>query len=122
MIQPLNFGNAQECEVRGGLPNFFEKAAAGKTVTIGYIGGSITQAVHGYRASSARFIQSMFPRTPMRKPSMQGCLVLAPTWAPAGLREQLLQYRPDPGIHRVCCKWGLQGWLGRQLIRQIWKE
>ncbi|MDF2192708.1 SGNH/GDSL hydrolase family protein [Paraflavitalea sp. CAU 1676] len=120
VIQPLNFGNAQECEVRGGLPNFFEKAAAGKTVTIGYIGGSITQAVHGYRASSARFIQSMFPRTLM-KAINAGVSGTGTDLGACRLREQLLQYRPDlvfiefavNGAYRD----GLEG-----MIRQIWKE
>src|SRR5689334_19845427 len=44
-IQPGDFDNPKEFTLRNGLPNFLEKARAGKPVTVGYIGGSITQAL-----------------------------------------------------------------------------
>ncbi|WP_276485823.1 SGNH/GDSL hydrolase family protein [Paraflavitalea pollutisoli] len=120
VITPLPFDNVQECTVRDGLPNFFKKAAAGKAVTIGYIGGSITQAVQGYRAGSARFIQSMYPRTPM-KAINAGVSGTGTDLGACRLWEQLLQYRPDlvfiefavNGAYRD----GLEG-----MIRQIRRE
>lgn len=120
LITPVDFDNTKECIVRDGLPNFFAKARAGKAVTIGYIGGSITQAVQGYRASSARFIQSMFPRTPM-KAINAGVSGTGTDLGACRLREQLLRHRPDlifiefavNGAYRD----GLEG-----MIRQIWKE
>ena len=66
VIQPPAFDNTKECTVRSGLPNFFHKVQSGKSVTIAYIGGSITQGVHCYRTSSARYIQSLYPAVKMK--------------------------------------------------------
>ncbi|RXK86964.1 SGNH/GDSL hydrolase family protein [Filimonas effusa] len=93
-VEPGHFFDAKECNVRGGLPNFLTKLKAGKPVTIGYIGGSITQGAFCYRPQSAKFISSMFPG-------------IKKTWLNAGvsgtgtdlaacrIHEQLLKYSPD---------------------------
>ncbi|MGN6420754.1 MAG: SGNH/GDSL hydrolase family protein [Pseudobacter sp.] len=94
VIKPMDFDNAKECKQRDGLPNFFAKAKAKKPVTIGYIGGSITQSVHGYRASSARYIQSMFPKVAM-KAINAGVSGTGTDLGACRLHEQLLQYHPD---------------------------
>ncbi|HVK46443.1 MAG TPA: GDSL-type esterase/lipase family protein [Pseudobacter sp.] len=94
VIRPMEFDNAKECMPRNGLPNFFEKVKAKKPVRIGYIGGSITQSVHGYRASSARYIQSMFPKSAM-KAINAGVSGTGTDLGACRLHEQLLQYHPD---------------------------
>ena len=119
VIHPGDFKNARECTVRKGLPNFFARARAGKPVTIGYIGGSITQAVYGYRTRSARYIQSMFPVTPM-KAINAGVSGTGTDLGSCRIHEQLLQYHPDlvfiefaaNGAYRD----GMEG-----MIRQIWQ-
>ena len=50
-----------ECQVRGGLPNFFEKLNAGGEVHIGYLGGSIT-AQDGWRPKTLQWFQKKFPQ------------------------------------------------------------
>jgi hypothetical protein len=55
---------ARELNVRGGLPNFFAKAKAGKPVTVAYFGGSIT-AHDGWRPRSFEGLQKMFPECKM---------------------------------------------------------
>jgi lysophospholipase L1-like esterase len=94
LIAPGNYYNGQECTVRGGLPNFFAKVQAGKPVTIGYIGGSITQGIYCYRSQSAKYINAIYPG-------------IKKTWLNAGvsgtgtdlgacrINDQLLQYHPD---------------------------
>lgn len=119
VIKPLEFDNSKECIVRNGLPNFFHKAATGKPVTIGYIGGSITQAVYGYRTHSARYIQSLYPDVPM-KAINAGISGTGTDLGACRLHEQLLQYHPDiifvefavNGAYRE----GMEG-----IIRQIWE-
>lgn len=119
VIEPSHFNNGKEYTVREGLPNFFSKAKAGKPVTIGYIGGSITQAIYGYRTRSARYIQSMFPTVPM-KAINAGVSGTGTDLGACRLYEHLLQYRPDVifiefavnGAYRE----GMEG-----MIRQIWK-
>lgn len=88
------YTNSNECTVRGGLPHFFRKAAAGQPLTIGFIGGSITQGNQCYRPQAARFIQSMYPAV-----TMQGINAgVSGTGTDLGacrLQEQLMQYHPD---------------------------
>lgn len=52
---------AQECRPRQGLPNFYSKLNAGKEVTIGYLGGSIT-AQEGWRPKTLAHFQKAFPK------------------------------------------------------------
>src|SRR5688500_7000992 len=66
LIRPAAFDDERECTVRDGVPDILHRAKAGNPVTMGYIGGSIVQSVHGYRAASARYIQSLLPSVPMK--------------------------------------------------------
>jgi len=56
-----SFSNPVEFKGRDGLPPFFRKLKSDKSVTIGYLGGSITRADNQYQVQSAKFIQSLFP-------------------------------------------------------------
>jgi lysophospholipase L1-like esterase len=119
VIQLSTFKDPREFNIRKGLPNFFAKAKAGKPVTVAYIGGSITQGVYGYRTRSARYIQSMFPNTPM-KAINAGVSGTGTDLGACRLQEQVLQYHPDVifiefavnGAYRD----GMEG-----MIRQIWQ-
>jgi hypothetical protein len=109
-----------ECTVRQGLPNFFNKVKAGKPVTIAYIGGSITQGVHCYRTSSARYIQSLYPAVKMKFINA-GVSGTGTDLGACRLYEQVIQHHPDlvfiEFVVNGAYKEGLEG-----MIRQIWKN
>ncbi len=52
---------------RGGLPFFFEKIKAGKPITVGYLGGSITEAGNGWREQSLTWLQKTYPQAKFRE-------------------------------------------------------
>jgi lysophospholipase L1-like esterase len=52
----------RELNVREGLGNFFAKVKAGREVTVGYFGGSIT-AHPGWRVQTHEWLQKQFPNT-----------------------------------------------------------
>ena len=56
---------AVEFTPRGGLPNFFRKLAEGKSVTVAYLGGSIT-AQHGWRVQSQKWFEEQFPQATIK--------------------------------------------------------
>ncbi|NLR66553.1 SGNH/GDSL hydrolase family protein [Chitinophaga varians] len=94
LVSTGGFYNNNECTVRGGLPHFFRKAAAGQPLTIGFIGGSITQGSQCYRPQAARYIQSMFPAAAM-KGINAGVSGTGTDLGACRLYDQLMQYRPD---------------------------
>src|SRR5690606_8865640 len=57
-----DFNSAEECDVRRGLPHFFEKINSGEDITIAFIGGSLTQANFCYRLQISNFIQQQYPQ------------------------------------------------------------
>ena len=119
VLQPLAFDNTKECTVRNGLPNFFNKVRLGKQVTIAYVGGSITQAVHGYRTRSAHYIQSLFPSVPI-KAINAGVSGTGTDLGACRLYEQVIQYHPDLVFIEFAVngayKEGMEGMI-RQLAR-----
>lgn len=52
---------AVEFTPRGALQNFFRKLTEGKTVTVAYLGGSIT-AQHGWRVQSQQWFEEQYPQ------------------------------------------------------------
>ncbi|MCD2424289.1 SGNH/GDSL hydrolase family protein [Niabella pedocola] len=93
-VGPGSFYQAQECQVRAGLPDFFEKIKQGKDVVVAFIGGSITQANFCYRLQTARYLEQLYPATRFK-------------WINAGvsgtgtelgafrISEQVLKHKPD---------------------------
>ncbi|MCF3110584.1 SGNH/GDSL hydrolase family protein [Niabella sp. CC-SYL272] len=93
-VEPGSFYNAQECQVRAGLPDFFEKIKQEKEVVVAFIGGSITQAGFCYRLQTARYLEQLYPSARFK-------------WINAGVSgtgtelgafrigEQVLQHKPD---------------------------
>ena len=94
LIAPGNFNNPEECTVRNGAPHFFKKVSSGKPVTIGFIGGSITQGNQCYRPQATRYIQSLYPSVTM-KGINAGVSGTGTDLGACRLRDQLLQYHPD---------------------------
>jgi lysophospholipase L1-like esterase len=113
------FNEPRETLVRAGLPNFFSKLNNREEVTVGYIGGSITQAVNGYRLQSAGFIQSLIPDGNVRFLNA-GVSGTGTDLAACRLHDQLLAYRPDLIFIEFAVNGaydeGLEGMI-RQIIR-----
>lgn len=93
-IQPSAFYNEKECSPRKGLPNFNAKIKKGGSLTVAFIGGSITQGEYCYRLQTTRYMENAFPGIHFK-------------WINAGvsgtgtdlgafrIQEQVLQYKPD---------------------------
>lgn len=94
LVSTGSFYNEKECTPRNGLPAFFKKAAAGKPLLIGFIGGSITQGNAGYRPQTLRYLQAMYPNVTI-KAINAGVSGTGTDLGACRLQEQLLQHRPD---------------------------
>jgi lysophospholipase L1-like esterase len=120
LVQPGNFHNVLECQVRSGIPNFIEKVNSGKDVVVAFIGGSITQSHFGYRLQTANYLRNRYPKARFK-------------WINAGvsgtgtelgafrIQEQVLQHRPDLIFIEFAVNGaypdGMEGMI-RQAIRQ----
>ncbi|GAA4303622.1 SGNH/GDSL hydrolase family protein [Compostibacter hankyongensis] len=94
LVAPGSFKDDGECRVRGGLSGFFDKAEAGKPLTIGFIGGSITRADGMYRNQAAKFIQHLYPAVKIKAVNA-GIAGTGTDLGACRIREQLLKYHPD---------------------------
>ncbi len=88
------YDNPDEFIMRRGLPNFFRKCAAGKEVTVAYIGGSITQVDNMYRQQTSDYINSMFPDCKMNGINA-GIGGTSSDIGACRLYEHVLKYKPD---------------------------
>lgn len=84
---------AEEAHVRGGLPNFFEKAGSGGEVRVAYLGGSIT-AQPGWRPKTLAWFQQQFPQAKFSEINA----AIGGTGSDLGvfrLQHDVLEHRPD---------------------------
>ncbi|MBK0383586.1 SGNH/GDSL hydrolase family protein [Pedobacter sp. SD-b] len=84
----------EEFIIRTGLPNFFYKARLKDSLRIGFIGGSITRGDNMYRNQTAKYIQSLFPKTPMIGLNA-GISGTGSDLGACRVHDQLLVYKPD---------------------------
>lgn len=85
--------DAVECSPRAGLPNVLAKIAAGETVKIAYLGGSIT-AAPGWRIGSRRWLQEQYPKAKFEEIHA----AIGGTGSDLGvfrLERDVLRHRPD---------------------------
>ena len=85
--------DAVECRPRGGIPNFIKKLNEGKTVKIGYLGGSIT-AQPGYRVLSRKWFQEKYPKAKVEEINA----AIGGTGSQLGVfrvDQDVLQHKPD---------------------------
>ncbi len=119
VIRIQNFSDPNEFKVRSGLPNFFNKIKKGESVTIGYLGGSITRADNQYRLQSAKFIQNLYPSVKIAGINA-GVSGTGTDLGACRLYHQLLKYNPDLIFIEFAVNGafpdGMEG-----IIRQIWK-
>lgn len=120
LIEPGSYYNEQECNVRNGMPNLFAKLNAGKSVSIGYIGGSITQGVYCYRTQSAKYIASQFPKVNIQWMNA-GVSGTGTDLAACRLQDQLLQFKPDMIFIEFAVNGAYQPGM-EGIIRQVIKD
>lgn len=91
---PLTGRPAVECQVRGGLPNFYRQAEqGGRTLRVGYFGGSIT-AAWGWRVLSLDWLKSRFPKTQFQQ--IDGAISgTNSTLGAYRLQQDMLSKKPD---------------------------
>lgn len=116
-IEVSSFNDTRELMSRGGLPNFFAKVDAGKTVTVGFIGGSITQALYGYRIQASQFIQSKFPQATFKWINA-GVSGTGTDLGACRIHDQLLKYNPDLIFIEFAVNGGYEAGM-EGIIRQI---
>jgi lysophospholipase L1-like esterase len=116
-IEVSSFNDVRELSARGGLPNFFAKINAGKTVTIGFIGGSITQALYGYRIQASQFIQSKFPQANFKWMNA-GVSGTGTDLGACRIDDQLLKHNPDLVFIEFAVNGGYESGM-EGMIRQI---
>jgi lysophospholipase L1-like esterase len=120
LVSPGVFSNDKETEVRNGLGNFFLKLKENKPVTIGYIGGSITQANYGYRLQSAKYIQSLYPNAKLQFLNA-GVSGTGTDLAACRIKQQILAHQPDLVFIEFAVNGAYQEGL-EGIIRQIIKN
>lgn len=112
----------EELRVRDGLPNFFQKLKAGEDVTVGYIGGSITNGGL-WRAKSIEWFNSEYPAANIShvNAAIGGT---APDYGACRINNHLLIHNPDMVFieYRVNNGGVYQGRALEGMIPQIWKH
>lgn len=116
-ISVSTFNDTRELSARGGLPNFFAKINAGKTVTVGFIGGSITQALYGYRIQASQFIQSKYPQATFKWMNA-GVSGTGTDLGACRIGEQILKHDPDLVFVEFAVNGGYEAGM-EGIIRQI---
>lgn len=86
---------AEECRVRGGLPNLLAKLDAGgdQEIRVAYLGGSIT-AAPGWRIKTLAWLQKEYPSTKLREINA----AIGGTGSDLGvfrLEQDVLRHQPD---------------------------
>lgn len=118
----FNPDSTEELRIRDGLPNFFSKISTpGKTVRVGYIGGSITKQ-NGWRRLSFEGLQKAYPEANL----IEINAAVAGTgadFAACRSADDLLAYYPDLVFveYRVNGGGGFEARAIEGLIRQIWQ-
>lgn len=114
-----SFSDPKEYTVRGGLPNFMNKAKNNAPLKIAYLGGSITQNENRFRNQNARYIQSMFPSASITGINA-GVSGTGTNLGCCRLYEHVLKYNPDMVFIEFAVNGGPDAAL-EGMIRQIWK-
>src|SRR4051794_5378254 len=85
----------EEFTARKGLPNFLWKLLHTKdTVTIAYLGGSITEAKNGWRDQTFAWLQKQYPKVAFKQ--IDAAIGGTPSSLGAyRLNEHVLKYKPD---------------------------
>lgn len=94
MITPGDYYNEQECMVRKGMSHTLSLLQSGKSATIAFIGGSITQGEDGYRPQTAKFIINRYPNAKIKFLNA-GISGTGTDLGACRISEQILKHNPD---------------------------
>lgn len=112
----------EELRVRDGLPNFFQKLKAGEEITVGFIGGSITNGGM-WRSKVFDWLKSEYPNAKLKQvnAAIGGT---GPDFGACRIGKHLLAHDPDMIFieYRVNNGGAFQGRAFEGLIPQIWKH
>ncbi len=113
---------SEEVRIRDGLPNFFAKIQAGKSVRVAYFGGSITAAA-GWRPKTLAWLKSHYPAAQFEEinAAISGT---GSDYAACRVRGDVLAHKPDL-IFLECRVNGGSGYEKPSVegvVRQIWTE
>lgn len=114
------FSHPNEAYTRGGLPHFFNKINHNTSLTVGFIGGSITRANNQYRSQTLSYIQSINPSCKV-KGINAGVSGAGADLGVCRLNEQILKYRPDLVFIEFAVNGGSMDAI-EGMVRQIWKS
>jgi len=112
---------AAEFRQRDGLPNVFAKIAAGETVRIAYLGGSIT-AANGWRPKTMAWFKQQFPQATFVEinPAISGT---GSDYSACRLEGDVLAHEPDL-VFLECRVNGGGGYEQRSVegvVRHVWR-
>ncbi|TWT80352.1 hypothetical protein CA13_17650 [Planctomycetes bacterium CA13] len=117
-----DISKAEELRVRDGLPNFFQKLKAGEDITVGYIGGSITNGGL-WRSKTFDWLKSEYPKAKLKhvNAAIGGT---GPDFGACRIGNHLLAHDPDMIFieYRVNDGGAFQGRAFEGLIPQIWNH
>jgi lysophospholipase L1-like esterase len=91
---PSAFTDEKELNSRAGMPDFFRKAAAGQSLTVAFIGGSVTQMENKYRNQAARYMKRLLPGNAIRFVNA-GVSGSGTDLGACRIDEHVLNYQPD---------------------------
>jgi len=111
-----------ELRIRDGLPNFFAKLKTKDTVSIAYVGGSITEA-NGWREKSFDWFKSQYTNVHF----IQVNAAISGTgsdYAACRIKPDVMAQNPDLVLleHRVNGGGGFNAQSVEGIVRQIWKQ
>lgn len=86
--------DAKELTVRSGLPNFFSKISKKDSIVIGYLGGSITEAQHGWSDQSLTLFRASY-KIDFLKGINSGVGGTASDLGACRLENDILRHSPD---------------------------
>lgn len=113
---------AAEFRQRDGLPNFFEKITAGRTVRMAYLGGSIT-AAGGWRIKTMAWFKEQFPQATFVEINV-AIPGTGSDFSACRLGEDVLPQKPD--LVFLECRVNGGGGFEREsvegIVRQIWRN
>ncbi len=124
LAAPYSFDTAktEELRARDGLPNFLDKARAGDTLRVAYLGGSITAAA-GWRPKTLEWFRQQYPEAEFAEinAAISGT---GSDFAACRLQEDVLVHNPDLVFLecRVNGGGGFEAQSVEGVVRHIWRQ
>lgn len=114
-----DYNNSRELHMRGGLPNVLDRLVQGRTVKVGYIGGSITLQ-KGWRPRTTAWLKSQFPKAQIVEinAAINGT---GADFGAARIEQHLLDHEPDLIFVEFAVNGGSEKDI-EGMVRKIWRN